>query len=361
MTWGQGYGYLNQEEKYMEEVPKKVPLPFVYKAGERRGIRSLVQLIFEGRICDFPTDKRSLDRIKSDIMDFIDYSYPRTEEKGYVEEAMIEEFHNIAIVLRAYCEVKYGDLWESVFSDFHKELFRYALEQGVKYNKGLIIKLLTQSEFILALSIYIFQYQAYEYDSNLILDYSDIPTTDMSMLCFMTHQVCPNIKEKIRIDIKKLSVEELVKGIETNYFTDRKEEVTDRIRLLLGRLYHDNNRERYDSIVRDIMMLHIDDYIDLRPMEDMVRDHIVYKLLYHPETVDYEAMDLNTFINIRSRKIVENAITHGGYPLYKRIRREYERNRNVKNIDAFRCILEREDLRRRYYEEREEHRDKNDN
>ena len=31
----------------MEEVPRKVPSPFVYKAVERRGIRSLVQLIFE--------------------------------------------------------------------------------------------------------------------------------------------------------------------------------------------------------------------------------------------------------------------------------------------------------------------------
>ncbi len=110
-------------------------------------------------------------------------------------------------------------------------------------------------------------------------------------------------------------------------------------------------------------MLHIDNFIDIKPMEDMVRDHIVYKLLYHPETVDYKTMDLNAFINIRSRKIVDNAITYGGYPLYKRIRKEYEKNRKVKNIDAFRCILERENLRRRYNEEREElrQRDKNDN
>lgn len=338
----------------MDEEHGKTPEPFCYLKTERRGIRRLVYLLYRDRICDFPTDEESLQKIMSDIMNFIDYSYRRTEEKGYVEAEMVEEFHNIALVLRGYCEIKYGDLWESVFSAFHKELFRYALEQGVKYNKGLIVKLLTQSEFILALSIYIFQYQAYEYDASLILDYSDISDNDMNMLCFMTHQVCPNIKEKIRIDIKNLSVEDLLKGIATDYFVDRKAEVNEHLRLLLEKLDNENNRERYDSIVRDILMLHIDNYIDIKPIEDMVKDHVVYRLLYDPTSVDYKTLDLNTFINIKSRKIVDNALSYGGYTLYKRVRKEYEKNRDIILVEAFRRILEKKNYRQIYNEEREE-------
>ena len=329
-----------------------VPEPFRYKADDRRGIRSLVHLYYKDRIYDFPTDEESLRRIKTDIKDFIDYSYRRTEDIGYVENEMVEEFHNIALVLRGYCEVKYGDLWASVFSGFHKELFRYALEQGVKYNKGLIVKLLTQSEFILALSIYIFQYQAYEYDSGLILKYNDISVEDMNMLCFMTHQVCPNIRKKIKIDMKNLSAEDLLRGIGTDYFIDRKEEVNDRIRFHLNRLKNDGDKGRYDSIVRDILMLHIDNYIDLAPIEDLVKDHIVYRLLYQPESVDYGSVELNTFINIKSQKIVDNAICHGGYKLFRRVRKEYEKNKDIRYVDAFRQILEHDIFRRIYNEER---------
>lgn len=331
-----------------------VPESYRYKAVDRRGIRSLVHLYYRNRIYDFPTDEESLYRIKSDIMNFIDYSYNRTEEKGCVEEEMVEEFHNIALVLRGYCGVKYGDLWESAFSDFHRELFRYVLEQGVKYNKGLIIKLLTQSEFILALCIYIFQYQEFEYEPDLILKYNDISVEDMNMLCFMTHRVCPNIKEKIKIEIRNLSAEELLKGISTDYFADRKKEINEHIRYLLQRLKQEGNDDRFDSIVRDILMLHIDDYIDIGHIEDQVKDHIVYRLLYFPESVDYESVKLSTFINIKSQRIVDNALKYGGYTLFRRVRKAYEKNHDIKYVDAFRQILKHETFRQIYYEEKKE-------
>lgn len=335
------------------EVYDNTPEAFQYKIGERRGIRSLVYLYYRNRIYDFPTDKESLDHILSDIMNAVNYCYRRIEERGYVEDEMVEEFHNIAIVLRGYCEVKYGELWDTVFSDFHRELFRYALEQGVKYNKGLIVKLLTQSEFILALSIYIFQYQAYEYDSNLILNYNDISVDDkdINMLMFMTHLVCPGIKEKIKIDIMNLSAEDLIRGIGTEYFVGRKEEIYGRIKLLLEKI--GNDKDRYDSVVRDILMLYIDNLIDIKPFEDLVKDHIVYRLLYCPESVDYVSIELNTFINIRSGRIVDNAIAFGGYTLFKRVRKEYEKNEDIKYVDAFDRILKVDSFRRRYNEEKE--------
>lgn len=341
----------------MGKVQKRSSDGYHYKSdGERRGIRRMVELYCKDMIYEFPTDEESLRRIKEDIMDFIDYSFRRTDEKGYVEDEMVDEFHNIALVLRGYCEVKYGDLWKSVFNDFHKSLFSYALRQGVKYNKGLIVELLTKSEFLLALGIYIFQYQAYEYDSELILNYKDISVEDkdINMLCFMTHQVCPTIKKEIKIDLNDLSVDDLLTGIETEYFRDKQEEAGDRIKYLLKLLRDENNKDRYDSIVRKILMLHIDKRIDIRSLKELVEDHIVYKLLYYPETVDYESIELKTFINIKSRDIVNNAVIYGGYCLFKRIMAEYRRNRDIIYVGAFREILSNETFRRIYNEEREE-------
>ena len=326
-----------------------------YKTGnERRGIRSLMELYYRERTCDFPTDEETLQRIRGDIINFIDYSYGRTDKKGYVEDEMVEEFHNIAIVLREYCGVKYGDLWESVFNDFHKSLFSYTLKQGVKHNKGLVVELLTRSEFLLALDIFIYQYQAYECDSNLVLNYNDISAEHKNRLCFMTHRVCPTIKKEVYIDINKLSVDDLLRGIETGFFHDRKEEAGDRVRYHINVLKDENDKERYDSIVRKIIMLHIDNLIDIKSLKDMIKHHIVYKLLYLPETVDYETIELKTFINIKSRDILNNAIAHGGYCLFKRVMTEYRRNQDIIYVEAFREILSNESFKRIYNEERAE-------
>jgi hypothetical protein len=86
----------------------------------------------------------------------------------------------------------------------------------------------------------------------------------------------------------------------------------------------------------------------------MVKDHVVYRLLYDPTSVDYKTLDLNTFINIKSRKIVDNALSYGGYTLYKRVRKEYEKNRDIILVEAFRRILEKKNYRQIYNEEREE-------
>lgn len=326
------------------------------RTGERRKFRGLLELYLRDRICDFPTDKESLWLLKENIMNFIDYCYLRTDEKGSVEDEMVEELHNIALILRGYYEVDKGEQWKSDFNDFHKSLFSYALKQGLKHNKGLVAELLTRSEFLHALDIYIFQYQEYEFNPDLVLDYNDISIESRNMLCFMTHRVCPTIKKEIKIDLNDLSVDDLLTGIKTGYFTDKKEEAGNRLRYFLNVLKEEDDKERYDNIVRKILMLYIDYLIDISSLVDLIKDHVVYKLLYCPETVDYETIELKTFINIKSRIILNNAIDHGGYCLFKRLLEEYNKNRDIIYIEAFSEILNNEKLRRMYKEEQAEER-----
>ena len=338
----------------MGRVRNEQAEPFCYRTGnERRGIRSLVCLYYKDRVYEFPADKESLDRIMSDIMKTVDYCFKRTSEKGYVEPQMVEELHNIALVLRGYCEVKYGDLWNSVFNDFNKKLFRYVLEQGAKYDKRLTAKLLVRSELLQALSIYIYQFQNYECDINLILNYNDISVEakDRNMLCFMAYQVCHTLKDKYSVNMEELSVEELLTGIRTYYFYDRKEETGRRIRELLSILKEDGTSgSQYDRLVRELFLLYEDKYINIRDFEDNIRQHILYKLMYHPGDIDYRLLDLNVFVNIKSRIMVDNAIKYGGYVLYKRVRQEYKRNKDIVYSEAFRQILDHEAFRRMYNE-----------
>ena len=50
---------------------------------------------------------------------------------------------------------------------------------------------------------------------------------------------------------------------------------------------------------------------------------------------------------------MDNAIAFGGYTLFKRVRKEYEKNEDIKYVDAFDRILKVDSFRRRYNEEKE--------
>ena len=164
--------------------------------NERRRFRPYVKLFFKELIDDFPTEKKAMSKIKADIIDFIIYCYKRISDKGYVEEEMVEEMQNIAIILRAYCEVEDGRLW-SEFYLFYIRFLEYLLREGQKYDKNLVIELLARSGILTSLSKYILQYKSYIFDINLILNYFDISveTRNINMLSFMTNQICSQVKE----------------------------------------------------------------------------------------------------------------------------------------------------------------------
>jgi hypothetical protein len=271
-----------------------------------------------------------------------------------VEDNMIEEFHNIALILRAYCEVENGKLWDSDFNDFNIRYFEYLLRLGIKFDKNLVARLLTQSEILNALGIYIIQYQDYKYDINLILDYYDISVEaeNKNMLCLMTHQVCPRIKSIIDLKIKDLTVEELETGIRSGYFSGREEEVNLHIKKKLKYLKV-KDKKSFNELRKRIIKLHImEDINDISLYRNYLKDHDLYKLKYHPELIDYNVYDINNFIGIVNIYVLNDVIKYGGYDFYKRIYAISKKQRDIKHTYILGHILANERFRRIHYEEK---------
>ncbi|MCR4806360.1 MAG: hypothetical protein K5857_01665 [Lachnospiraceae bacterium] len=329
---------------------------FQYRAfGERRGFRPLADNLYKNDLIDdFPTDRRSLAMIKSDIIGFTEYAYRRISEKGYVEEEMIEELHNIAIVLKAYCEVKHGELWDSDFNTFNIRFFEYLLKTGLKYDKNLVAEALTKSGILNALSTFIIQYKNHIFDSSLVLNYYDISVEvkNRNMLCFMTYQVSPRIKDIIDIRIEDLTIQELEDGIRSGFFNDIREEVRTYLKeLLLYKSIHD--KKGYEDLRTRILKLHLMEYIEISGFEDMLSDHCLYRLKYHPDKIDYAHFPLGLLCGLINVNILKDVVRYGGYDFFLRISELYETNRKVRYSYITANILRNERFRRIYYEEKQ--------
>ena len=335
---------------------------FHYKEGdEKRGIRLLADLFSKNKFYLFPADELSLTLIKDDIIKVIDISFERCSKKGYVEEAMLEELHNVAMVINGYCQKDDGEIWKREFNDFYIMMLKYAFELGCNFDKGIVLKLLIESGLLEFLSICIEQIQEYEYDFHIISEYlndTSISVTDKHILCFMISKVCKSIREEVDIDIEELLWGELIIAIRTQYYLwDDKEKVRNR---LLG-IIRDMSRncikkKEYDSLVKEVIKLHIGNMLPIARYSDYVEYHTLYKLLYYPDTIDYNLIDLNAFVNVKSQRIIDNAKRHGGYLLYKRVRDAYYRNMGIKRCEAFRQILNNETYRMIYETERKSRR-----
>ena len=333
---------------------------YVYKGGdEKRGIRALVGLYFKNKYFLFPDDKETLEKIKKDILYAIIYSYIRCSEKGYAEEELIKEFHNIALVILGYCSKNDREVWENELNDFYIMLFRYVFEIGMEYDHGIVVKLLVNSGLLEILSLCIDQIQPYEYDPELILGYLMDPSvsdTDKRMLSFMTHRVCRPVKDIAKINIEELSEDELTAAIRTQYFeSDDRERVNRRLFDLLRNLsLREDMKDKYASFVKDVINLHVEYAIPISAYREYIKSHPLYKILYCPETVDYEKLDLKVFVNVKSQKIINNAVEYGKYPLYKRIRDAYYKDMGIKFCEAFNQILRIENYKYLYETDRKE-------
>ena len=337
---------------------------FIYKGGnEKRGIRALVEMYFKNKYFLFPDDNETLDKIKNDILLALVYSYIRCSESGYAEDEMIKELLHFALAILGYCSKNEREVWENELNDFYIMMFRHALELGMKYDHGIVVELLVKSGLLEMLSTCIDQLQPYDYDQDLISGYlrdSSISDTDKRMLCFMTHKVCKSVKEMIKINIDELTEDELIIAIRTQYFEgDDKERVNRRLLDLLKDLSsREDMKDKYDSLIKDVINLHVEYTIPISLYSEYMKTHPLYRILYYPETVDYEELDLKVFVNVKSHKIIENAGKYGGYPLYKRIRDVYYKYMGIKFCEAFSQILRIEIYKYLYETERKSKKNK---
>lgn len=319
---------------------------------ERRRIRPFSEEYSKGMLDCFPTDKKGRSKLKSDIIDVSDYCFKRVNDTGYVEEEMVEELQNIGSILRAYCEVEDGELWEE-FNTFHIRFLEYLLREGLKYDKNLIIELFFKSGILASLSIYIIQYKTYTFDINLILNYYDISVEaqNLNMLCFMTNQLCSRIKEIKKIKMEDLSMVELENAIRLGYFNDRREELGDYLKGLLIE-NRDKDTEVYESLRLKFLKLHIMQELDISAFTDLVNDHVLFDVMYHPWKVDFSNIPLKYFIGLINIDISNIVIRYGGYDFYLRVKAEKKKNKKIGNLYIFKNVLKDESFKRRNYEEK---------
>ncbi len=311
---------------------------------EQRNVRPLMELYVKNKQYMFPDDDKSIQNIQDDYLEKVHYIFYRCTKKGYAEKEMIEELHNIALVFRGYCSKDEQEIWKEKWNDYFIRFFDHILKCGLDHNRSVIATLLVESGLLEFLSLCISEIQTYEYEFGLISGYlEDASVSDVNkhMLCFMTSKVCPSVKEKVSINLEELSAEELIAAIRTQYYEgEDKLWVNRRLVSLLSEMDRaDGKSDKYDLIVRDLINLHIGNMLPITMYRGLVEYHPLYKLLYHPDDIDYNSIDLNNFINIKSQRIIDNAIEHGGYILYKRIREKYRRDKRVKLFEAFRQIL----------------------
>ncbi len=325
--------------------------PFLlFKSKERRRFRPYAIMYYKGHIVDLPRDRETLEKIKADIIDHTGYCYKRINDRGFVEDEMVEEFINIKVILRAYCEINDGEFWKE-FNTFNIRFFEYLLREGLKYEKNLVIELLYKSGISASLSIYIIQYKTHIFDTNLVLNYFDISVKakNINMLMFMTHQLCSRVKELKKIRLEDLSVEELECGIRSGYFIDRKEELGRFIRELLISRRETDSKAYMDLKVR-VLKLHALGDLDISAFLDLVRDHTIYRLLYTPWTVDYKTIDINIFIGLVNVRILKGVIKYGWYDFYSRVRAAKKKNRKIGDTYILGNVLKDENFKRILYE-----------
>ena len=252
---------------------------------------------------------------------------------------MVNELQNIGSVLRAYCEIEDGEYWNEFYT-FDISYLEYLLKEGLKYDKNLIIELFLKSGIITSLSIYIIQYETCTFDINLILDYNDtsVETKNLNMLMFMTNQLCSRIKEIRKIEIRDLSMFELEYAIRFGYFNDKRKELGEYIReLLLSK--REEDKKAYEELRTSFLRLYIMEELDISYFKDLLEDHVLYALLYHPREVDFTKIKLDFFIGLVNVNILENVIKYGGYDFYQRIKAAKKRNKELGDVYIFKNAL----------------------
>lgn len=319
--------------------------------NEKRRIRPYVSMYQKGLTNVFPTDSKGMSKIKASVIAVSGYCLSRINEKGYVEKEMAEEMHNIGRVLRAYCEIEEGEYWKEFYLFFIRFL-EYLLREGLKYDKNLMIELFIKSGIITSLSIFIIQYKTYIFDNNLILNYYDtsVETEKYNMLCFMTNQLFPGMKEVRNIKMESLSIYELENAIRYGYYNDRRTELGEYLRNLLLK-QKDTDEKDYEDLRIRLLKLHIMQELDISMFEDLLIDHDLYDLMYHPRKVDFKKIKLSYFLGLRNVDISNIAIRYGGYDFYLRIGAEKKKNKSIKKVYTFIKVLTNDDFKRRYYEE----------
>ena len=319
--------------------------------NEKRRIRPYAFLYHKGLTDAFPRDTKGKARIKSSVIAVSGYCLFRVNEKGYVEKEMIDEMYNIGRVLRAYCEIEEGECWKEFYLFFIRFL-EYLLREGLKYDKNLIIELYIKSGIIASLSIFIIQYKTYIFDNNLILNYYDtsVEAEKYNMLCFITNQLFPGMKEVRNIRMEALSVHELENAIRFGYYNDRRKELGEYLRGLLLKK-KDTDEKDYENLRVKLLKLHIMQELDISLFEDLLIDHELYDLMYHPRRVDFKKINLGYFSGIRNVDVSNIAIKYGGYDFYLRIGAEKKKDKSIKKVYTFIKVLTNDEFKRRYYEE----------
>ena len=308
-------------------------------------------MYYKGLLNAFPTDSKGRSGIRASVLAVSKYCFLRVNEKGYVEKEMLEEMHNIGRVLRAYCEIEEGEYWKEFYL-FYIRYLEFLLRDGLKYDKNLIIELLLKSEIITSLSIFIIQYKPYIFDNNLILNYHDISVEaeKYNMLCFITNQLFPGIKKIYNLKMEDLSMVELENAIRFGYYDDRRRELGEYIRELLL-IKKDSDENDYEDLRVRLLKLHIMQELDISAFEDLLTDHDLYNLMYHPRRVDFTQVRLNQFNGLRNVDISNTAIRYGGYEFYLRLSAEKKKDIRIREVYTFKKVLTHDAFKRRYYEE----------
>ena len=321
-------------------------------ADERRRIRPYAVRYLKGSTDDFPRDSEGRSKIKSDIYDVCGCCFERIKEKGYVEKEMVKELRNIGRVLRAYCEIENGEFWDE-FYIFDTEFLEYILKEGLKCDKNLAIELFSRSGIITSLGIYLIQYKTCEFNINLILDYNDtsVETKNLNMLMFMTNQLNSRIKEIRKIEMRDLSMYELENAIRLGYYNDKKEELGEYIKELLLKK-REEDKESFEELRVCFLKRYIMQDLDISAFKDLLDDHVLYDLLYHPWKVDYSGISLELFIGLINVDIRDNVIKYGGYDFYLRVRAAKKRDKKLGDVYIFKNVLMNDDFKRRSYEEK---------
>ncbi len=318
---------------------------------ERRRLRPYAARYLKGNTDGFPTDSKGRSKIRSDILDVCGYCFERIKEKGCLEKEIVKEFRNIGRILRAYCEIKDGEFWDE-FYIFDIEFLEYLLKEGLKIDKNLAIELFYRSGIITSLSIFIIQYKTCIFDINIILDYNDtsVETKNLNMLMFMTNQLCSRIKEIRKIEIKDLSMLELENAIRLGYYNDQREELGKYIRELL--LSKKDDKEVYEGLRETFLRLYIMQDLDISGFKDLLEDHILYDLMYHPWKIDFSKIKLDLLIGLINVDIRDNMIKYGGYDFYLRVKAAKKKNKKLGDVYIFKNILMNDDFKRRFYEDK---------
>ncbi len=326
-------------------------LDYLIDPNEKRRIRPYASMYLKGLTDVFPKDSKGISRIKASVIAVSGYCLSRVNEKGYVEKEMADEMYNIGRVLRAYCEIEEGEYWKEFYL-FYIRFLEYLLREGLKYDKNLIIELFIKSGIITSLSIFIIQYKTYIFDNNLILNYYDtsVETEKYNMLCFITNQLFPGMKEVRNIRMEALSMYELENAIRYGYYNDRRKELGEYLRGLLL-IKKDTDERDYEDLRVRLLKLHIMQELNISIFEDLLIDHDLYNLMYHPRRVDFKKIKLSYFLGLRNVDISNIAIRYGGYDFYLRIGAEKKKNKCIKKVYTFIRVLTNDDFKRRYYEE----------